>query len=445
MLKRRIFFFLLFAASLLIGRGASAQKLYLFTGGDVQDEELGSAIEESASQVASGIEKSMPSEYLVRYNDSENSWNGPEIDLSPNARRDILAAIDSCPAGPDDAIFFYWCGHGAYDVQGGKKKHYLLMPNAGEESVMYRSEILDALKEKRPRLVVLITDSCNSFRKVTVEQMSRSFAPSIEPKEPTKPGIPPLFLSLFFQCRGTVDVNSSDWNQKAAIWEDGGSVFSSELSSRLTLQSDKHETWQDFLQQINGDLDQGIEVSGELGGDQETEKNLQSLRIWSLPKPDDSVTIPDQDIDHPNSDTGDNSTGDSPTGGRTARGNGRLSIDDRNWSDPIYRPENGDRIVKVNGTAIQNTAEFEEEIRNSDNDVILTLIGNRSGNPYFIRTKLLPRSYRSRLGIEVRDDGGDGVVVTGVKVNMPGNRCRYLQDGNVEPVRVRGDAARPVD
>ena len=105
------------------------------------------------------------------------------------------------------------------------------------------------------------------------------------------------------------------------------------------------------------------------------------------------------------------------------------------WSDPLYHPQNGDRIIEVNGTIIRNTDDFREVIRNSESEVVIALICRRSGDPYFMKTTLLPRGSRSRLGIAVRDDEEGGAVVTGVMANMPGDRCRYFNDGNVQPVR----------
>ena len=304
MFRNRLVPFFFWVAVCFLGRPEiHAQKFYLFTGGDVRDKVLGSAIEESFSSIRDCIEWSLPPKYLARYNDPNSGWNGPEVNHSQNTRRDILTAINRCPAGPNDTIFFYWCGHGAYNVQNGEKKHYLLMPRGGGKVGMYRSEILGALKRKHPRLVVLITDSCNSFQKLE-EPVCEPCEPACEPLgEPEEPKITPLFLSLFFQCRGTVDVNSSDWNQKAAILEGGQSIFSLKLLDNLNALDPA--TWEVFLQRVNEDMNYHIEALEELGEDQEIEKTIQSIRIWSLPKPDDSVTIPEQDIASTISDAGE--------------------------------------------------------------------------------------------------------------------------------------------
>lgn len=449
MLKRRIFFFLFLAASLFAARGASAQKLYLLIGGDYRDPRLGRAIKAGVQEVVSTIETNMPPKYLVRYNAPKSSWRGPEISWSRNAQSDIMTAIERCPAGPDDAIFFYWCGHGAYDVKNGEKKHYLLMPNRGRKSEMYRSKILSALRKKRPRLVVLITDSCN-FKKIVEPKPSPACgeagvacAPAAPWPEPAKTKISPLFLSLFFQCSGTVDVNSSDWDQKALIGERSGSVFSSVFSMRLVW-GDEEESWNDFLQGVNERLNQPVTVAGNLDHDHDVEWNNQSLCIWTLPQSTVSPENPEQDTTSATSDAGENPTGDPPAGDGPDEVIGYLSADASDWSAPRYHPERGDRIVEVNGAAVQNLDEFSEAIRNSDNDVILTLADKRSGNQYYMKTTLLPKGSGSRLGIFVRNDGGDGVAVTNVMANMPGNRCSYLRDGNVKPVKNRGNIVSPV-
>ncbi|MBR6481148.1 MAG: hypothetical protein IKT12_05540 [Thermoguttaceae bacterium] len=207
---------------------------------------------------------------------------------------------------------------------------------------------------------------------------------------------------------------------------------------------DEEESWEDFLQGVNERLNQPVTVAGNLDHDHDVEWNNQSLCIWTLPQSTVSPENPEQDTTSATSDAGENPTGDPPAGDGPDEVIGYLSADASDWSAPRYHPERGDRIVEVNGAAVQNLDEFSEAIRNSDNDVILTLADKRSGNQYYMRTTLLPKGSGSRLGIFVRDDGGDGVAVTNVMANMPGNRCRYLRDGNVKPVKNRGNIVSPV-
>ena len=107
------------------------------------------------------------------------------------------------------------------------------------------------------------------------------------------------------------------------------------------------------------------------------------------------------------------------------------------WSAPNYHPEKGDRIIAVNEFRVNSESEFREAIRESDSEVILTVLDKRTGNRYYLMTRLLPQGSRSRLGIYVTDSRGPGVEVTGVLSDLPGNRCRYLKNGDVSPVRSR--------
>ena len=268
--KRLFVLFWLWIAVFSCSRELDAQKLYMFTGGDVHDQKIGSTIGESLSQVESVVKMNMPREYFVQYNDPDSSadeWNGPEISESPNVHDDILNAIASCPAGPDDTIFFYWCGHGAFDKIEGEKEHYLVMPNSDGKEVMFRSEILRALKKKRPRLIVFITDSCNVFRPAP----GAHFAPPPE----MYPGIPPLFASLFFDCSGIVDANSSDWEQSSAVTSEMGCVFSFWFSSLLVSGLDVRASWEDLFDTI----DNYTENTGF----------HQTIARWSLPESIDAA------------------------------------------------------------------------------------------------------------------------------------------------------------
>ena len=64
-------------------------------------------------------------------------WMGPEIryDLG-DMQNKLLTAIDNCPAGPDDAVVFFFSGHGAHDKDG----HYIVMPD--HASTLSRKDIV---------------------------------------------------------------------------------------------------------------------------------------------------------------------------------------------------------------------------------------------------------------------------------------------------------------
>lgn len=426
MFRNRLVLFLFGAAVFFLGRpDVYAQKLYLITGGDFQYKELGHAIETSVSGVEMNIAANMPKKYLVRYNEPESGWNGPEISRSRNTRSDILTAIDSCPAGPNDAIFFYWCGHGAYDVRNGVKKHYLIITgneNKEEKPVIYRSEILGALKKKRPRLAVLITDSCNKFR--SAELMFPMPAPAVE-------GIPPLFHSLFFLCRGTVDVNSSSPDQWAVISKESGALFSSCFCIYLEIGLGQPMSWEELLNRIDSSLNSVLRTAeskyGHIGPAAGLPAFRQTAYRVSLPHPDASVKIPPRDL-APTFPIGEFPPVDvfirKPMSLLDASPD-----DDQGWSEESnWYPVNGDRIIAVNGEPVRDEPEYREAVKYSPEIITLTLIDTR-GDRCYLQTRLRPqRGNNTRLGIYVTTSPHGGVTVTGILPDSPASRCRYKRD-----------------
>ena len=360
------------------------QKIYLFSEGDVHDDRIGKSVQHDIAAVAITFQMYLPDNRVVCYNrnrfDEDDTpryggWRGPNISNSNNVKRDILTAIDRCPADSNDTIVFYWSGHGAFD-EGG---HYLNMPAGRGPQALRRADILDALKEKSPRLIVFITDSCHVLA---------SF-----PGHPEAPGagapsdVPPLFASLFFNCSGVLDINSSRPGQPSVACSSGG-IFTIYFLQCLRKNITESWSWRTLLSEVDN-----------------TVKNLpneyeQRVYAWSIPA-----------------------------------GNGSGSESRPNdWSDYVYHPENGDRIIAVNSENIGSEDSFREAVRTSPDRILLTLRDKRSGNLYYMITYLRPAGSQSRLGIYVEDDGGEGVVVTGVLRNMPANRCKYLKNGDVRPV-----------
>ena len=356
-----------------------AQTLYLFSEGDVHDENVGTSVVAGTSEIKESIMGNMPGSRVVLYNDPNDygsrsqRWTGPDISDSYVVHREILRAIDRCPAGPDDTIFFYWCGHGAFD-EGG---HFLWMPENRGPQAMRRSEIRDALVRKGVRLVVFVTESCHVLQRFPEAE---SMPSAIQCDE-----VPPLFQSLFFRSRGVVNVNSSSPGQTSKASSERGGFFTFCLSTCFNELADERYSWKDIFVEIDDHLAQ----------------LNQTIYIWSLPE----------------------------GGGYPAEKRGT------EWSEPDFHPEKGDRIIAVNENRVDSESEFRQGIQNSDSDVILTVLDKRTGNRYYLMTRLLPRDSRSRLGIDVADSRGPGVEVTGILSDLPGNHCRYLKNGDVSPVK----------
>jgi len=83
-------------------------------------------------------------------------------------RSNFESEIRAMPVASSDAVVVYYAGHGAYDSdraageRGAKSGdgHFLSLPSRER---LYRPMLREWISEKKPRLAVLITDTCSAF------------------------------------------------------------------------------------------------------------------------------------------------------------------------------------------------------------------------------------------------------------------------------------------
>lgn len=161
-------------------------------------------------------------------------------DSSP---KNLLDAIAKLEVGSGDAILFYFTGHGSVDDQG----HYLALA----QGRLYRKELLEALVNKRGRLVALITDCCN-----TRSDGYLYAAPAFGLEAPRNPS--PLFRKLFFETEGVVDLNSSSPGESsffAPIHENRppdslGSIFTLAWVKWIQQERNRPRTWDEMVRAV---------------------------------------------------------------------------------------------------------------------------------------------------------------------------------------------------
>jgi hypothetical protein len=161
-------------------------------------------------------------------------------------KRAILSYIKGLAVGPDEGLFFYYCGHGAIDKKS--KKHYFQM-RLGE---VYRDEVLDAMKKKGAPLVVLLTDCCSSLADAKSPPVMMDPGSLVTPKAIS---LKPAVKSLLFQARGTIDITAAAADTPS--WSDpfqGGvftRTFCNLVQNRQFGQLDKDGdgllTWKEFF------------------------------------------------------------------------------------------------------------------------------------------------------------------------------------------------------
>jgi hypothetical protein len=313
-------------------------KLYVLLAGDTQEPKLGRAIQNSLSYAGDAFWAHVPERQLV-------VRTVPHDDVTP---RGILAAIGRYQPGSDDAFVFFWIGHGAHDPQG----HFLDMPGRGR---LHRREIVAAMQARQPRLVVVVTDSCNVFLP--------GGPPLAAFKVISPQRVSPLFDELFFKSRGLVNVNSSTEGQVSRI-NQGGGFFAQALAyppfpkaqqiGVLWRLAKSPMGWTSLFQEVDRGVETlyrgaSIDVAGK-----------QKIRVWDLPASATGSTKP----------PGPKPSGPKPPD-RPDRGSRFGVVATDNGGDGVrvvelYRGYPGTRVVEI-GTGTQMSLE--------PGDVILSVNG----------------------------------------------------------------------
>lgn len=177
----------------------SGPKIYLLptyscSGSDLGEPQSIQRRKNNRSMVTDAFLMNVPESGLVVYGDDQwpDETNASEAELGYK-ESELRNAIESCPAGPNDTIVFYWSGHG-----GGTSHHVLAM---SDNQAVVRSDLVKLVTAKRARLAAVLTDTC---AKTVVAELAMA-APKAERPEV----IAPLFDELFLKPRGLVNLNSA--------------------------------------------------------------------------------------------------------------------------------------------------------------------------------------------------------------------------------------------
>jgi hypothetical protein len=202
------------------------------------------------------------------------------LDGNRVTREEILKYYRNLKTGPDEALLFFYAGHGAIDPKLG----HCLTPQMGVS--IARADIRRAMGQKGAGLVVLLTDCCSI--RIPVKHKAR-------PREPrTRVEMHPVLRCLFFQQRGMVDVTAAEDGTGSYGDNEHGGVFTSALVSLLegdlqTLDRNKDGflSWKEFFQALTRETEKEFKgfARRALAEGERVEQPTQRPRAFS-PLPD---------------------------------------------------------------------------------------------------------------------------------------------------------------
>lgn len=204
---------------------AGPARLCLLVVADTNDPQIGNSVRVDLDRIRDLFSLHVP----------ENRLQTRVLSGRSVSRSNILGAIRSIGVrSGKDTLMLYFSGHGGYDTTN--RDHAI---KAGRDET-YRTDLRQAIQARRPRLAVILTDTCSNY----VSRPPRVGAPA------PPGGLSPAFKSLFFDPQGLVDVSCTQPGE-FAIGDDNGGYFTTALCEYLSLRASSALTWSQVVKSVN--------------------------------------------------------------------------------------------------------------------------------------------------------------------------------------------------
>jgi hypothetical protein len=278
--ERSVLFWLMAVVAALSPAPALPAQIKVVIAADEREPEVGADMNVNAA----AIQRSFV------FNAPENVYEIHQVPPENFTAGAILDEINRLAVAPDEAVFFYYCGHGAYDPE---RKTFLLASGDGGRVPLFVSQVREAIEAKGARLSVLIFDCCNTLRPV-------SGTITLPAPRQRAPGMSPLFKSLFFQTTDkAVLIESSAPGEYAIVLpqvqqqigqrvskQNQGSLFTDCLSEELISANLKPKSWSDVCRNTQVRMDRGFGRACPggrltLGNGSVVEQNSQNITAWT--------------------------------------------------------------------------------------------------------------------------------------------------------------------
>lgn len=240
-LKRKGSFFWLLILMVIFPTFATAATLHAIIVGDTNDVSIGTSVQVDIKKLQSLMENVSKHTRLTL---SSRYISGNQLSLA-----NVNQAINSVSASPDDVIFFYWTGHGH---NAGDSVLPTMNIKQWQETLGL-SVVKNTLEQKRPRLLIVIGDTCNKPTRTSREE------------ETPRNENPENYKELFLNYRGIIAVSSSKKGQFSYGNPQSGGIYTNAFLASLSaeLASSNRPSWDALFKRTDKPLPVGQGVVQE--------------------------------------------------------------------------------------------------------------------------------------------------------------------------------------
>ena len=333
-----------------------AKRIHVILAGDTNDAKIGRSVDVDLQNLAGVFRQLIPAEWQLQM----RTLRGNDV-----SKGSILRTINSCQPGPDDAIVFIWTGHGAHNTVG----HYFCLPGGDG---LYRADVVAAMRLRSPRLVVLLSGSCNEESNAALQREYRRhycLYPNVHEDAQT---IAPIAEELFLKPRGVVDINGASEGELTFGNSERGCSFLHPLLDYLRCNSGRRISWPTLVSEVGPLVQSLFDVVHPKGYIHEASQKLytkQTLKVWALPEDSEGPRFGVGAVDN----NGDGVRlvaiwANYPATRAVVLGSGQRCVLEPN-----------DVILAINGQSVRCVHDFELAVKTSPQQMVLAVRNWRDG------------------------------------------------------------------
>lgn len=310
----------------LFALGMNAQtKIHMVAFCDTGDEKIGNNVQldlNTYRQLMTDISNALKSEGVVS---STNMYSGAQC--TPSQARSYIKEL-SCR---DDIVLFFYSGHGGRSHNDDVESKFPRMSLGGSGEPVKVTEIISTLEKKRPRLIVMVTDCCNSY-------YDRSSSSSTQSINNSRGGSGEGFRTLFLKNRGVACITAASPGEFGWCSSNGG--YLTESIKEAFYEADEAGSSASWDTLFKNTRDNTYNATRK-DGCPKTQTPYYEVRVtdFSTDSPGPSIgddTTDNTTIDDTDDDTGGSSAGGnvgSNTGGYTTTNSGTTSSNNNHSSE----------------------------------------------------------------------------------------------------------------